>query len=66
MERITRSIVELDCLEEERNLSREDRVERERLRKELQVVVCKEESFWRQRSRINWLKEGDRNTIFFS
>lgn len=65
MERITKSIVELDRLEEERNLYREDRVERERLRKELQVVVCKEESFWRQRSRINWLKEGDRNTNFF-
>ncbi|KAH1063894.1 hypothetical protein J1N35_028881 [Gossypium stocksii] len=28
-------------------------------------LYAKEDSYWAQRSHIKWLKEGDRNTLFF-
>ena len=34
-------------------------------RKDLNEMLAKEESYWHQRSRVSWMREGDRNTRFF-
>ncbi|XP_030945837.1 uncharacterized protein LOC115970327 [Quercus lobata] len=44
----------------------EDIVQQEAdLRREVNVLLIKEEKMWHQRSRINWLQSGDQNTKFF-
>nr|XP_025675778.1 uncharacterized protein LOC112776041 [Arachis hypogaea] len=35
------------------------------LEEKLELAYLKEESYWREKSRIKWLKEGDQNTRFF-
>ena len=36
-----------------------------KLRKEINLLLDDEEVWWQQRSRVQWLREGDRNTKYF-
>ena len=37
-----------------------------KLEKQINNMLIDEEMYWRQRSRAEWLREGDKNTKFFS
>jgi chaperonin cofactor prefoldin len=43
------------------NLAKEE----EKLKQEIEACREQEEILWRQKSRVQWLKEGERNTKFF-
>ena len=46
-------------------ISEVERIERNKLLFKLWKALRIEESLWRQKSRVRWLKESDRNTSFF-
>ncbi|XP_061999224.1 uncharacterized protein LOC133716539 [Rosa rugosa] len=47
------------------HLTEEVVVEKWQLMGTLQQLLSQEESFWKQRSKVQWLKEGDSNTSYF-
>ncbi|XP_020262570.1 uncharacterized protein LOC109838550 [Asparagus officinalis] len=51
--------------EEDRSLTSDELVERKKLQSCYTSIIQEEEAYWSQRSRIQWLKEGDANTSFF-
>ena len=54
----------LETVEESRILTVEEKLDKERIRGELEKMTLEEIS-WRQKSRVFCIKEGDRNTKFF-
>jgi hypothetical protein len=55
----------LDRLEEERGLASEEILRKSLIASDLERIILQEELGWRQKSRVLWLKEGDKCTKFF-
>jgi hypothetical protein len=58
-------VEELDRLGEVRRLTEEEKERRRVLVADLEASLLQEEISWRQKSRVRWLKEGDKCTKFF-
>lgn len=54
-----------DRKEGEEGLDSSELVERKEAQRNLERILEMEEIMWRQKSRVQWLKEGDNDTKFF-
>lgn len=59
------SIRALDMKEEDANLSSEECEHRSLPKLKLADMISQEETYWWQRSRVQWIKDGHHNTTFF-
>jgi len=58
-------LAEIDELQGTRDLTEDKMMVRATIVVELEELTKNEESMWRQKSRVLWLKQGDNNTRFF-